>query len=132
MRSGGRQDYVLFTEPKSKGPSGSFRQAACRKYPGVLRLPTHLYGVGSPVRVLNTRPTIPGGGLVSGTPKGPRGLRYDVPASCARFASEFESHSSRWSPNVTIRPRGGREVRPLPEWCRLPYGVDSRVKIPRY
>ena len=40
-------------------------QATCRTAAGGMRcLPAHLYGAGMPARVLNTRPTCPGGGQV--------------------------------------------------------------------
>ena len=102
---------------------------------GVRCLPAHLYGAGSPARVLNTRPTIPGGGQVPGTPKNRVACGVDVPPPGARPRIGVPwnvSAESRWQRltgvprNVAMRARGGTKGSPSSEWCRLPFGVDPK------
>ena len=70
-------------------------KAGCRKSMrisgGMWCLPAHLCGAGSPARVLNTRPTIPGGGQVPGTPKGPRGSRQITCPALRQAAGRFRA-----------------------------------------
>ena len=100
----------------------------------------HLYGAGMPARVLNTRPTCPGGGQVPGTPKDRVVYGADVLPPCASLA-----------PGLTEQPQESRETSscgvhrnasdtcprweqgsPPTEWCRLPYGVASQGTDIRY
>ena len=100
---------------------------------------------GTPVRVLITRPTLPGGGQVPGTPKGPRGLRSDVPAlDGAGFAQESQNVSaesrekhpagrletSRYVPTVTneVRPQRNGAGCPM-EWP--PGKVPNTTPLPQ-
>ena len=105
-------------------------------------LPAHLYGAGSPARVLNnTRPTmIPGGGQqVPGTPKNRVVYGADVPPPGARphigvpwnvSAESLEERLAGVPRNISMRARGGTKGSPSSEWCRLPFGLSPSGQAP--
>ena len=62
-------------------------------------MPAHLYGAGVPARVLNTRPTRPGGGQVPGTPKDRVVYGVDVLPPCASLV-----------PGLAEQPQESREI----------------------
>ena len=110
---------------------------SCR---GMRCLPAHLYGAGVSVRVLNTRPTRPGGDQVPGTPKGRVAHGADVLLPCASLApglAEQPQESRKTCSCGVLRnasdtcPRW-EQGSPPTEWCRLPYGVASQGTDIRY
>ena len=79
--------------------------------------PAHLCGAGSPARVLNTRPTIPGGGQVPDTPDNRVVYGVDVLPPVASLASESRG-AARWSPlwNGHASPLFGTNLDTCPRW----------------
>ena len=103
-------------------------------------MPAHLYGAGMPARVLNTRPTCPGGGQVPGTPKDRVVYGADVLLPCASLAPGLaeQPQESRETSNCGVRRNASdtcprwEQGSPPTEWCRLPYGVASQGTDIRY
>ena len=88
--------------------------------------------------MLNTRPTIPGGGQVPGTPKNRVAYGVDVPPPGARprigvpWNISAESRKERLAGvprNVAMRARDGTKGSPSAEWCRLPFGVAPKQRL---
>ena len=101
---------------------------------GMRCVPAHLYGAGVPARMLNTRPTRPGGGQVPGTPKDRVVYGADVLLPCASLAPGLteqpqesrETSSCSVLRNVDTRPPWEQGLPPT-DWWRLPFGVTSKV-----
>ena len=107
---------------------------------GMRCLPAHLYGAGMPARVLNTRPTCPGGGQVPGTPKDRVVYGADVLLPCASLAPGLaeQPQESRETSSCGVHRNASdtcprwEQGSPPTEWCRLPYGVASQGTDIRY